>query len=260
MPTFTDQIGNTLELKKIPKRIVSLVPSQTELLCDLGLENELVGITKFCIHPEHVFRSKKRVGGTKKLDFKAIRELLPDLIIANKEENEESQIRELMKEFPVWVSDIKNMNEAISMISELGKITGREEISQLLVKKISESFSIIQVSKYRSAAYLIWNEPLMSVNGDTFINDMMKRIGFINVFENRGERYPKTDFEELSKLNPEFILLSSEPFPFKEKHRNFFQEKFPMSKVLLVDGEMFSWYGSRLIKSAPYLQNLARSI
>lgn len=257
MPIFTDQIGNSIRLTETPKRIVSLVPSQTELLYDLGLESELVGITKFCIHPVQIFRSKKRVGGTKKLDFKAIRELQPDLIIANKEENEESQIRELMNEFPVWVSDIKNLDDALAMISEVGKITGKEEISLRLVKNISESFSKIQVSKQASAAYLIWNEPLMSINGDTFINYMMQRAGFVNVFEKRNERYPETNFEELYNLSPEFVLLSSEPFPFKEKHRDFFQEKFPMSKVLLVDGEMFSWYGSSLLKSAPYLQSLA---
>src|ERR1700741_1030662 len=119
---FTDQMNREIELKGSPKRIISLVPSQTELLWHLGLREELVGITKFCVHPEEMFHTKPRVGGTKKFDLKKIAELKPDLIIGNKEENEQVQIEELMKQYPVWMSDITNLDQALDMISRVGAL------------------------------------------------------------------------------------------------------------------------------------------
>ena len=118
---FTDQLGRKLILEKIPQRIISLVPSQTELLFDLGLEEEVVGITKFCIHPDSWFHSKTRIGGTKQFDFEKIKSLQPDLIIGNKEENDKEQIEELMKNFTVWMSDIKTLADACKMICEIGE-------------------------------------------------------------------------------------------------------------------------------------------
>ncbi len=123
---FVDQLNNSIKLSNYPKRIVSLVPSQSELLWDLGLKDELVGITKFCIHPAEMFNSVTRVGGTKALDIEKIRSLHPDLIIGNKEENEKSQIELLSKEFNVWMSDINNLSEAIQAIELIGNLTHKE--------------------------------------------------------------------------------------------------------------------------------------
>ncbi len=254
-----DQIGRIVELNKTPKRIITLVPSQTELLFDLGLDKEVVGITKFCIHPQEWFRNKKRVGGTKQLNLELIRSLKPDLIIANKEENNQVQLEILMNEFPVWISDIATLADAYWMIEQIGLITNRSEKAASIISGISNQFVKIKTTSTASAAYLIWQEPMMTIGGDTFINEMMKYAGFINVFSNY-KRYPEIIEADIKKLNPEFILLSSEPFPFKEKHFEQYRIICPQSKVVLVDGEMFSWYGSRLLKAPSYFTSLRKNL
>ncbi|MEZ5172649.1 MAG: helical backbone metal receptor [Bacteroidia bacterium] len=255
--TFTDMMGNTIGLQGIPERIISVVPSQTELLFDLGLEEQVLGITKFCIHPDEWFRTKTRVGGTKKLNIEKIRGLRPDLIIANKEENTREEIELLRKEFPVWISDIKNLNDALEMIHQIGMITDTEKAAEMIVRAVTKSFSRLQMAPNRpKVLYLIWQEPYMSVNADTFINDMLLKCGFENVCDGINERYPELSTEEINNLNPDFIFLSSEPFPFCERHAADFGNKFPESKIVLVDGEAFSWYGSRLLDSAEYFKGL----
>lgn len=257
---FNDQTGRIVELNGIPQRIVSVVPSQTELLYDLGLKNEITGITKFCIHPEEIFRTKTRTGGTKNLNIDKIRNLNPDLIIANKEENTKEQLEELMQFFPVWISDIKTLDDALQMINTVGEITGTtskaNQIINIINQKFTELKNIISENK-KTAVYLIWQKPFMVAGSDTFINEMMIKAGLINIFKNKI-RYPETTLAELNRLHPVFILLSSEPFPFKEKHKAEMQKSCPKSRVLLVDGEMFSWYGSRLIIAARYLKSFVQ--
>lgn len=255
----TDQLGRTIALAKMPERIISLVPSQTELLYDLGLREEVVGITKFCIHPEEWFRSKTRVGGTKKVDFEKIKSLQPDLIIANKEENEESQVKELMRLYPTWISDIKTLEDALTMILSIGKLTGKEMQATELSQTISGKFKELIPSPGLSVAYIIWQNPLMTAGGDTFINDMLQRCGLRNVFNDKL-RYPQLSNEELIAANPNLVLLSSEPYPFKEKHIKEFKALCPKAMVLTVDGELFSWYGSRLIKAPEYFNSLLHQI
>ena len=250
-----DQLNRIVKLNYSPQRIISVVPSQTELLFDLGLNKEVIGITKFCIHPDEWFRNKTRVGGTKQLNLNTIRNLQPDLIIANKEENSQEQLEILMKEFPVWISDIKTLDDALNMIDQIGLITNHHDQSILINQQIRNEFSKLKNFKLVTVAYFIWNDPMMSVGNDTFINDMMKHCGFFNVFSNL-KRYPAIIESELQKANPEFIFLSSEPFPFKEKHIAHYQQICPSSKIILVDGEFFSWYGSRLLKAPSYFMNL----
>src|SRR5476651_171659 len=127
MPIFNDQLHRPINLPAPPKRIISVVPSQTELLFYLGLDEEVIGITKFCIHPADKFKQTTKVGGTKDLNINLIKSLQPDLIIANKEENERSQIEELMTICPVWISDISNRDEALDMITQVGQLVGRED-------------------------------------------------------------------------------------------------------------------------------------
>ena len=256
MPVFTDQTGHVVELTHIPKRIISLVPSQTELLYDLGLEDEVVGITKFCIHPASWFKHKIKVGGTKQLHLDKIKELMPDLIIANKEENTREQIEELEKEFPVWISDIHNLDEAIKMIRDVGSITGTNDKAVEIIKNIEHTFSILPIDLSRPrCAYLIWKKPLMAAGGDTFIHAMMEKAGMENVFSNLL-RYPEVDTRMIQDSGCEYLLLSSEPFPFSKKHIEELQPLLPGVKLLLVDGEMFSWYGSRILRFPEYVQTL----
>lgn len=252
---FEDHLGRTVELKECPKRIVSLVPSQTELLFDLGLREEVVGITKFCVHPDDWFRSKTRIGGTKKLHFDKIRALDPDLILANKEENNQEDIELLRREFPVWVSDVASLEDACKLILDIGQIVCKRKEATALSDSVMDAFDalpLIDNRKKRKALYLIWTAPDMVAGSDTFINSMLLQAGLENVITDK--RYPELDNCKFE--SPDVILLSSEPYPFKEKHIQEFQQKFPDALVKIVDGELFSWYGSRLLKSPSYFREL----
>ncbi|RFS19533.1 cobalamin-binding protein [Chitinophaga silvatica] len=253
---FRDQLNREVEIPEAPKRIVSLVPSQTELLSSLGLEDEVVGITKFCVHPSTWFHSKQRVGGTKQVHIDIVKQLSPDLIIANKEENLQSDIEALMSICPVWVSDIHTLEDAYAMIDGIGTITDRWAVAQELLVNIQQAFAQLQPSdKIINASYFIWREPWMVAGGDTFINYMLEKCGISNLFKNLA-RYPEISLEELKKVPDQWILLSSEPYPFKEKHVLALQEMLPEANIKLVDGEMFSWYGSRLLYAPEYFNKL----
>jgi ABC-type Fe3+-hydroxamate transport system substrate-binding protein len=254
-----DQCGRCVKIPIFPRRIISLVPSQTELLFDLGLEDEVVGITKFCIHPDKWFRTKIRIGGTKNPDLKKISALNPDLIIANKEENRKEDIDLLAEKFPVWVSDICTYDDALLMIEQVSSICGREAKGKLICNAIEKQFHELVPSVYPfRSIYLIWRNPWMGANTNTFIHDMLQRCGLVNLLEKERARYLIITTEELISLNPELVLLSSEPYPFKQKHLHELQCLMPGAKIELVDGELFSWYGSRLTKSVTYFNALIK--
>ena len=260
MPAFIDQTGKSVSIINVPKRIISLVPSQTELLFDLGLNNEVVGITKFCIHPDHWFRSKTRVGGTKQVNIEIIHSLKPDLIIANKEENIKKQIDELGKYYPVWVSDVNNLEDAYLMIGQIGIITRKEKAAEDIVTGIRQVFSQLNTKDSKiKTTYLIWQNPYMTVGSDTFIHSMMEYAGFENIFRHKT-RYPEVKILEIRKLSCELLLLLSENYPFKQKHIEQMQAQLPGTKIILADGEMFSWYGSRLLKAPGYFKDLWQQI
>jgi ABC-type Fe3+-hydroxamate transport system substrate-binding protein len=259
---FKDQMGRDIEVSWPPKRIISLVPSQTELLYSLGLEQEVMGITKFCIHPASWFRTKQRVGGTKKLDFDKIAALQPDLIIGNKEENTEEQIKALMSTYPVWMSDIHNLDDAYSMMRSVGELTDRIEKANEIIKQVKENFAGLRKEQYpqRKAIYFIWREPYMLAGHDTFIGNMLSLCNLKNASVELEGRYPEASAEMIKNLNPDVILLSSEPFPFSEKHKDEFKSICPSAKVVLADGEYFSWYGSRLLGAPAYFKSLLNEI
>jgi ABC-type Fe3+-hydroxamate transport system substrate-binding protein len=259
--TFKDQMGLEVNVEWPPKRIISLVPSQTELLYALGLTDEVVGITKFCVHPEEWFRTKQRVGGTKKLDFDKIAALKPDLIIGNKEENEEQQIKQLMQQYPVWMSDIHNLQNAYDMMSRVGELIDSKEKSDELIARIKEEFKKLeQIKLSKRAAYFIWKEPYMVAGGDTFLSHILSLCGLKNVFADHKGRYPELSKEEIRESKPDVILLSSEPFPFSARHIDEFRQICPDAKVVLVDGEYFSWYGSRLADAPAYFRKVLTEI
>jgi ABC-type Fe3+-hydroxamate transport system substrate-binding protein len=253
MPVFTDQLGRTIVLPQIPRRIISLVPSQTELLYSLGLEGSVVGITRFCVHPDSWFRQKSRIGGTKAVDFARVDALQPDLIIAGKEENEKPQVEALAERYPVWVSDIKTLADALAMIRSIGELTGTDAAANTLADEIAHRFTALETARLIPVAYLIWKNPWMTAGGDTFIHQMLQHAGFANVFSHQL-RYPEVDLNDLAGTNPT-ILLSSEPYPFRERHIHEIKEMLPQARVELV-GEFFSWYGSRLLLAPAYFQQL----
>lgn len=255
MQYVTDQMGRSVSLSEHPQRIISLVPSQTELLYDLGLGDSVIGITKFCIHPENWCKEKTIIGGTKNFRFDVIDALQPDLILGNKEENYQEGINTLAQKYPVWMSDIYTLNDALQMINAAGSITRTHKKAKQLIQKIELNFENIPNFKGKKVAYFIWKKPYMVAANETFIHDMLEKIGLKNCFENK-DRYVVTTAEEIKQLNPDFIFLSSEPYPFKVEDYNFFRNLLPQSSVRVVDGEAFSWYGSRLVHSPSYFKKL----
>jgi ABC-type Fe3+-hydroxamate transport system substrate-binding protein len=250
----------TATLPYTAKRIVSLVPSQTALLHYLGLQQETIGITKFCIHPKEWVKSKTKVGGTKTINIEAVKKLNPDLIIANKEENVKEQIEELANNFNMLVTDVNNVADALQMIIKIGQLTGKEQIAKSLTAKIKSEFEKISQPEYLiKTAYLIWNKPYMTIGGDTFISDILTKCGLQNIFAHK-KRYPQITIADLAIAKCQLILLSTEPYPFKQEHINELQQQLPSAKIILADGEMFSWYGSRMLLMPDYLNALLKAI
>ncbi|GAB3553994.1 ABC transporter substrate-binding protein [Spirosoma fluminis] len=242
-----------------PQRIVSLVPSQTELLFDLGLDTEIVGVTKFCIHPADKVKEKAIVGGTKTLHLDRIHALKPDLILANKEENTRGQIEELQHHYRVHVTDMTTLPDALAMIREVGVLVGKPDNAEQMARQIEQSLRGVRTEPRQSVAYFIWRTPYMVAANDTFIDAMLDTAGFRNAFAGQT-RYPEVTPTGLQAAQPELIFLSSEPYPFTEKHIAEFQAICPSAQVLIVDGELFSWYGSRLLRTADYFKNLHAEI
>jgi ABC-type Fe3+-hydroxamate transport system substrate-binding protein len=254
-----DQLNRPLHFKQTPKRIVSLVPSQTELLVDLGLETSIVGVTKFCVHPKDFRKSKTIVGGTKQIHLQKIKALQPDIILCNKEENSKEIIESLGSVAPIHISDIYTLEDTFELITMYGEIFNVDDKASSLVASIQterEYFhNQIQNKSQLKVAYFIWKNPWMVAASNTFIDYMLNEAGFVNVFKTE-ERYPEIDLNHSQLKEADLILLSSEPFPFKDQHILELQLQFPEKTIKIVDGELFSWYGSRLLKSYKYFKTL----
>ncbi|GAB3325822.1 helical backbone metal receptor [Larkinella ripae] len=246
-----------------PQRIVSVVPSQTELLFDLGLDEQIVGVTKFCIHPAEKVKNRARVGGTKTLQLDRIHALKPDWILANKEENTREQIEALQRFYPVHVTDIHTVDEALGMIRTVGAMVGRKPEAERLLREIGNAFDADGLRSTNDAgptvAYFIWRKPYLVAANETFIHSMLEWTGFRNAFADLN-RYPEVTEDSLKAARPDLIFLSSEPYPFSEKHTAELQMICPRSQILLVDGEAFSWYGSRMRKAAGSIRNLKTAL
>lgn len=258
---FKDQLHRKLHIKETPKRIVSLVPSQTELLVHLGLEPSIVGVTKFCVHPNHLRKEKAVVGGTKDVHFDKIKALRPDVILCNKEENTKDMISELEHIAPVHISDIYTLEDSLELIEMYGDVFDKRDAAKGIVDTIKSKLTAfkatIALQPKLKVAYFIWKSPYMVAANETFINEMLSLNRFENVYQD-ANRYPEIELSELKEKQPDVILLSSEPYPFKEKDINEFKLACPKTKVLIVDGEAFSWYGSRLLKAFDYFEELQK--
>ena len=261
---INDQIETVHDFTEIPNRIISLVPSQTELLYDLGLNEKIVGITKFCVHPKQLLSTKKIVGGTKKVNFEKIRALQPDIIICNKEENTQEMVEQLSKISKVWVTNIITIEDNFRMISDFGKIFDCKEKAQILNNKLNFALndfkSFIANKPSCTVSYFIWKNPYMVAGSNNFINELLKLNKFYNIYD-LGERYPEIDLKNFSSgVNPDLVLLSSEPFPFKEQDAIEIATFSKSSKIIFVNGEMFSWYGSRLLHAFEYFKLLHKKL
>jgi ABC-type Fe3+-hydroxamate transport system substrate-binding protein len=253
---LVDASGVPFTPRRPPRRIVSLVPSTTELLCDLGLAGELVGVTAYCVEPRAVVRSKVRIGGEKNPDLERIRGLAPDLVVANVEENVRADVEALRAwGIPVWVTYPRTVDEGLRMIRELGEVTGAGAAATAMAGQLEQS-----VERARDRArgrvparvfYAIWREPYMTVGGDTYISDVLATGGAANVFADSPQRYPAVSLPEVAARRPDVILLPDEPFRFRRVHVADFAD-YPAvaavrdGRIHLVDGKPFSWHGRRL--------------
>ncbi len=256
---FEDQLHRKIPLTKSLDRIISLVPSQTELLVHLGLYDKIVGVTKFCVHPKTIKKDKQVIGGTKKIHYDKIRELQPDIILCNKEENTKEIVETLEKEFPVHVSDIATVEDALEMIIQYGDIFNKRKAAISLITELKNelvSFTNFLIDKpQKRVVYLIWRKPWMAVGAKTFIDHLLSLNNYINVLGNK-ERYPELTETEISELEVDMIMISTEPFPFCDSHVEEIKKIAPKAQVILVDGEYFSWYGSRLKAAFNYFKTL----
>ena len=264
MKLIKDQLGREISLPNTPKRIVSLVPSQTELLYDLALENELVGITKYCVHPFQLKSIKTIVGGTKKVDFEKIKALEPDFILCNKEENSYDFLPELEKIAPTYFSDVNSIQDSIDLILRLGSILNRRTESDNLAHKIEFKLNdfkqFIKDKPSRKVAYFIWAKPWMVVGNDTYINEMLRLNKFENIYDNMS-RYPKVEINKIRhEGDPDVVILSSEPFSFKDEHAMEIASFTNRSVTVFGDGEMFSWPGSRILLAFDYFKELHKKL
>lgn len=254
----TDHFGKTIQITSPPKRIVSLVPSITELLHDLGLQDQIVGRTKFCIFPTKGYPCAKVIGGTKNVHINLVKELNPDLVIANKEENVKDQVEEILKFSSTFTTVVKTRDDALKMIKDIGIITSTETKANHLIKELNNDFEVNQTSDKIKVLYLIWKDPYMTVGGDTFISHFLSCFGFENCYSHQ-QRYPSIDLNDIDKIAPDLIMCSSEPFPFNESHAKEITDQTGI-KTILVDGSYCSWYGSRMLKSQNYLRQLSNKL
>ena len=262
--TLIDQLGISHSFETAPKRIISLVPSQTELLYDLGLEERIMGVTKFCVHPYHFKATKKIVGGTKKVHFEKIRLLQPDIIICNKEENTKEIVDELRKICPVWVTDITTIEDNFQMITDFGQLfncrTEAQKWNDKLAFALSDFKNFIQDKPVKKAAYFIWKKPFMVAGSANFINELLQLNHFQNIYDNKG-RYPEIELKKMRlEGDPDLVFLSSEPYPFQEEDAFEIGRFTHHAKTIFVDGEMFSWYGSRLLKAFDYFKKIHQKL
>lgn len=245
-----DELQRTVELQQPITRIVSLCPAITETLFALGVGHHVVGRTKFCIFPTEA-ANVPTVGGTKDVNYDAIDALAPQLILCEKEENTKDIVDTLSKKYPVYVAQVETIAMALTMIKKLGLLTNSTDAANALIDDIQATELPTVTGR---AAYMMWRKPYMVVGATTYINDLLQTIGFTNPFTTHDGRYPAVTIEQLQDAQLDYLLLSSEPFPFAQKHIDELQPHLPNTRIQLIDGEMF-WYGAKMKEAATYLQN-----
>lgn len=249
-----DHLGRTIEYPFPPNKIISLAPAITNTMYALNLESEIVGRTRFCIHPKDKIEQAINIGGTKDLKLERIHELKPDLIIAEKEENTKEMVETLEQFYPVYVFEVQTINDALNMIVDLGAIVNRKDNAEILVKKISTAFLNLPNKNGKKAAYMIWQKPYMVVGKDTYIQSMLQKLGFSNPFIHFHGRYPEVTMEDLRMAELDYLFLATEPYPFREQHLEEMRDLLPNTEPIILDGEMF-WYGINMLEAVTYFQS-----
>ena len=252
---IVDASGVTVEVARPPRRIVSLIPSTTELLCHLGLADAIVGITAYCVEPRAVVRTKRKVGGEKNPDLDAIRALAPDLVIANVEENLREHVEALRAAgVPVWVTYPRTVTDTIRLVREVGALTGTEAraepLADELERLLGEARAAIAGRPRARVFYPIWRDPYMTIGRDTYVHDVLATVGADNVFGD-SDRYPIVTLDEMAARAPDVIILPDEPFRFRRAHRKDFEgyRDVPAvrdGRIHLMGGKIFCWHGPRL--------------
>ena len=244
-------------------RIVSLCPSTTETLVDFGLADQLVGITRFCIHPADVVRGIRKVGGTKDPNLDRIRALRPDLVLLNEEENRKADYERLRCDLRVDATLVRRVQDVPEQLRYLGRLTGAEVRARARAQQVEEARTRLAearvgVEGFRYA-YLIWRRPYMAVGGDTYVSDLFAEAGGKNVFENAQDRYPEIDVVALRAARPDVVFLSDEPFPFKARHAAELRDEAPELRIELIGGDDCCWHGVRTLRGLALMQRLVGS-
>jgi iron complex transport system substrate-binding protein len=247
-------------------RLVSLCPSITETLIALGGEHELVGITRFCIHPAAEVADICKVGGTKDPDITKIVALKPDLIFVNDEENRKEDFEALRAAgLSVHVSTLRKVDEVPAHLRELGDRLGTVRRANEFAADIeAELQALKQAQSLRSApfrfAYLIWRQPWMAVGGDTYVSNLLTQAGGSNVFAGAEARYPELSLDELRAHAPDVLFLPDEPFPFAPKHVPDLQSVLPSMEIHLVSGDDCCWHGVRSLRGVKLATIFAKTL
>lgn len=254
---FTDDMKEEIQMEDYPHKIISLCPSVTETLVKLGLKNQLTARTNYCYRPEGDVEGIKKIGGPKSIDMEAVDSTEPDLIIAVKEENDRQQIEKLREKHIVFVFDVNTYTEALDMIIRMGELMGKQEKAVEMADNIDKAFANIpQLKTPLTFLYLVWKDPLIAAGKRTYINNVLTSHGFSNCLDTFIQRYVTLNIEVFKKLEFDIAFLPTEPFEFNEDDKKDILAFFPETDVRLVDGEVFSWYGYRMLHAAEYLKKL----
>ena len=248
-------------------RIVSLVPSVTELVCDLGLAERLVGRTGFCIHPRDIVKRISKVGGTKNVDLDKVRSLAPTHVILNIDENRKEDADALAKFVPnLVVTHPLAPLDNLALYRLIGGVFDRVREAEALCRKFEEAHAALLAAARsfppRRVLYLIWKKPWMTVSRDTYISRMLGLVNWNTVPARSDDRYPEIELDRALLDDADLVLLSSEPFMFREKHVAELRGTAALEgkKLALIDGEMTSWYGSRAIRGLGYLRRFREEL
>ncbi len=247
-------LGKPIRFKE--GKIVSLVPSLTELLYYLGLGEFVVGVTRYCIHPPEALFKSTVLAGTKNFSVKELLATGAHWVLTNREENPKDRVEKIIDHLPVVLTEINKPDDLIPLLHWLSKQYPQcKPIAQTLEQSIIGLPNELGGLGNGRVLYLIWNKPIMAVGGDTFISTMLNMAGYKNA-TGHLKRYPAIEPQQLISFKPDFLFLSSEPYPFKDEHIAYFKSLLPETQVLLVDGEPFSWYGNRVLNLPAYLKTL----
>ena len=267
-PDLVDAAGKRHGVAAANARIVCLVPSITELLFDLGLHSNIVGRTGFCIHPKDLVRKVSKVGGTKTIDAARIKRLRPTHLIVNIDENPRGLVEEIAKFVPhVVVTHPRAPRDNLDLYRLLGGIFSHEEQAEALCRRFEHAYDEVATIgaswPRQKVLYLIWKAPWMTVSSDTYISRMLATVGWDTLAPNSNARYPTVDLTPAFLAQVDFVLLSSEPYSFRERHCVEILDSLPersRTRVALIDGAMTSWYGSRAIPGLTYLREFRQSL